>query len=47
MKVNFTQSISIPDRLTLNGNYEHHGGSYRLMSYKEGGNYYWVKLGTS
>ena len=47
MKVNFTHSISIPDQLTLNGNYEHHGGSYRLMSYKEGGNYYWVKLGTS
>jgi hypothetical protein len=47
MKVNFAQSISISDRLTLNGNYEHHGGSYRLMSYKEGGNYYWVKLGTS
>lgn len=47
MKNNFTQSISLSDRLTLNGNEEHHGGSYRLMSYKEGGNYYWVKLGTS
>ena len=47
MKGDFTQSISISDQLTLNGNYEHHGGSYRLMSYKEGGNYYWVKLGTS
>lgn len=47
MKGNFTQSISIPDYLTLNGNEEHHGGSYRLMSYKEGDNYYWVKLGTS
>lgn len=47
MKGNFAQSISISDQLTLNGNNEHHGGSYRLMSYKEGGNYYWVKLGTS
>jgi hypothetical protein len=47
MKTSFAQSISIPDYLTLNGNNEHHGGSYRLMSYKEGVNYYWVKLGTS
>ena len=47
MKTSFAMSAYIPNKLTLNGNNEHNGGSYRLMSYKEGGNYYWVKLGTS
>lgn len=40
MKNNFSQTISIGNYLTLNGNNSHDGGRYRLIS-NEG---YWVKL---
>lgn len=43
MKGNFSQSISIGSSITLNGNYDHDGGNYRLIAY----NGYWVKLNTT
>lgn len=43
MKGNFSQSISIGSSITLNGNYDHDGGNYRLIAY----NGYWVRLKTS
>ena len=43
MKGNFSQSMNIGSSITLNGNYDHDGGNYKLIAY----NGYWIKLKTS
>ena len=46
MKGDFIQTTP-SDKLTLNGNYDHDGGAYRLLSYKQSGVSYWIELKTS
>lgn len=43
MKENFSQSINIGSSIKLNGNYDHDGGSYKLIAH----NGYWIRLKTS